>query len=95
MTPQEARIIVLENALRQAYHTTSFLHGCLTKKKVYKYSYPEQTEKHLKNWESLVDTDIGCLHSYQKENCESCAKRLDHSIKLNEANMILNKIVGE
>ena len=30
MTPEEAKIILLENALIEAHHTISFLHGCLT-----------------------------------------------------------------
>ena len=30
MTPQQARIIVLEDTLIQAIHTVEFLHGCLT-----------------------------------------------------------------
>lgn len=29
MTPEQARIIILENALVQAIHTIEFLHGCL------------------------------------------------------------------
>lgn len=29
MTPDQARIILLEDALIQSYHTISFLHGCL------------------------------------------------------------------
>ena len=73
MTTEEAKIILLEAQLRQAYHTITFLHGCLTSDG-YKYSYPEQTLHRLKGIEKLLDIiNLGsnqyCFHSGHNEDC--------------------------
>jgi hypothetical protein len=60
MTKEEAKIIVLEDALRQAQSTVEFMHGCLTYPYEnhpdggYYYAYPEHTLKHLEEWKNLA-----------------------------------------
>lgn len=65
----------LEDALSQAVSTIEFLHGCLTSDG-YKYAYPEQTAKRLKDFRELLPaTPGGCCHSYHDSSCENCIWR--------------------
>lgn len=90
MTPEQARIVLLEDALIQACHTVSFLHGCLTSDR-FKYSYPEQTAAHLQEWKALVTIPSGCHHSRFHENCEACKDHAKRRAALEEANKVLSK----
>lgn len=87
-TLDDARIVLLEAELIQAYHTISFLHGCLTSDG-YKYMYPEQTIQRLKAIEDLVDITSGCYHSKFKGNCPTCVAQMNREIKVNRAKEIL------
>ncbi len=92
MTPQEARIVLLEDALRQAQHTVEFLHNCLVNPvdknrkgfQGYSYGYPDQTIAHLKEWNELVplveDSVKPCFHSMIKKDCPSCQEH--HRLRL-------------
>lgn len=109
MTEQEARIIVLEDALRQAQNTVEFLHNCLvnpvdetikTGCKGYSYGYPEHTVQELKEWKALcprVKDIVGrpCFHSMNKEDCESCQMHHKHRVLLYEAKGVLGIPRGE
>lgn len=70
MTPEQARIVILEDALIQAYFTISFLHAGLTNEK-FKYRHPEQTVGRLVAWSEIVSIPV-CCHSMPQEDCESC-----------------------
>ncbi len=79
------RITLLEDALEQAQHTVSFLHGCLTDP-TYSYAYPDQTLRHLKEWAELVPVSEGCFHSRMRpEDCESCRQHIAKMKRLAEA----------
>ena len=71
MTPEQAKIVILEDALIQAHHTVSFLHGCLTNEK-FRYYHPEQTYRSLHAWSQIVSIPEVCVHSVYKEDCKSC-----------------------
>ncbi len=78
MTHDEARIILLEDALIQAYHTMGFLYCCL--EEGCKHAYPEQTLDRLKHIEGLVTIpgdELICPHSFPSPGCKGCedAKR--------------------
>lgn len=88
MNADQARIVLLEDALEQAQHTVSFLHGCLTSDG-YKYAYPEQTIRHLERWEALVPLRKLCVHSFTAEGCESCAARNERFARIAEAHEVL------
>lgn len=75
MTKEEAKIILLEQELVQAYHTINFMHGCLINPTGYKYSYPNQTTKELNEIKKLVNIPRGCPHSLTSPTCESCQER--------------------
>lgn len=71
----ELRVMELEDALYQAVSTIEFLHGCLTSDG-YKYAYPEQTARRLKDFRELLPaTPGGCCHSYHDSSCENCVWR--------------------
>ena len=90
MTPQEARIFLLECALMQAQHTISFMHGCLTNPEMYKYTYPDQTVDRLKWFETLAKPDEGCFHSSGAEpGCMECQKATEKRRKYREAMAVL------
>jgi hypothetical protein len=100
MTTQEARIIVLEDALRQAQNLVEFLHGCLTRPAktipavqmngAYKYEYPESTLEELKKWSTIAPrSNSMCYHSMHVPDCESCQEHLTESRLLTEAKRIL------
>ena len=72
MNAQEAKIIILEDALRQAQNTVEFLHGCLTDPKGFNYAYPSHTLVYLKEWDQLAPRSPYCIHSFFKEDCEGC-----------------------
>jgi hypothetical protein len=74
MTKDEARIILLEAALRQAQHTVRFLHECLSGDG-YIYRYPAQTLARLKTWAELVPPHEMCAHSGHHPGCVSCEQR--------------------
>lgn len=101
MTPEEARILILEDALIQSYHTIDFLHNCLvnpsdptkTGFRGYSYEYPEQTISRLENIEKIVKIPIGCYHSRFEASCQSCVNALESRRQLNEAKKVLQ--IGE
>ncbi|RJQ27064.1 hypothetical protein C4577_01960 [Candidatus Parcubacteria bacterium] len=96
MTKEEARIILLEDALRQAQHTVEFLHNCLLYPSDhhmnggYNYAYPEQTLKHLEDWNKLAPKEIFCNHSRYEESCKSCVDRVNEYKRLIEAKEIID-----
>ena len=91
MTPQEARILILEDALSQAHHTVSFLHGCLTSKD-FNYGYPHQTLETLKEWENLIDIPEGCMHSRFHKDCNLCQIQKVRQSNLREARKVMEVI---
>ena len=98
MTKEEARIIILEDALRQAQWTVEFLHGCLVypdngeMKGGYEYAYPEQTLDRLQEWRKLVPLPKLCNHSYNEIGCESCKNREEERTRLYEAKKVLSLV---
>ena len=50
MSPEQARIVLLEDELNTAASTIEFLHGCLMWPEAFRYSYPEHTEARLKKY---------------------------------------------
>ena len=89
MTKDQAKIILLENALNEAQNTVEFLHGCLTSSN-YSYNYPAQTLSNLKNWYELVPKSKGCVHSFDRLDCPECQDRKGRSKQLTEARKILS-----
>lgn len=88
MTPEQARILILEDALEQAQNVVSFMHGCLTDPG-YSYEYPEQTSRHLERWGQLVPVRRYCVHSVHKRDCPSCQEHLIKMGLLAEAERVL------
>lgn len=88
MTPDQARIVLLESELRQAQSTVEFLHGCLTSTH-YRYAYPDQTLDRLKEWEELAPRDEFCAHSVEKPGCVACQKGRERRKQIYEAKEIL------
>ena len=86
MNKLQARIVILEDALIQAQHTVEFLHGCLTDDH-YRYEYPEQTVRRLREWAILVPAPEGCAHSVHKSDCESCVAHVAYQARMIEARM--------
>ncbi len=72
MTPEEARIVLLEQALDQACNTIGFMHGCLTDDKHYGYAYPEHTAKHLEAFRLLAPERESCVHSMTMQHVDDC-----------------------
>jgi len=100
MTEQEARIVVLEDALKQAQNTVEFLHNCLVNpvdrdKKTgclgYSYKHPDHTLQELKKWKMLAPR-LGkhCYHSSNEPDCEVCQVNHKERIRLYEARKALN-----
>lgn len=89
MTKEEAKIIVLENALLQAYNSIEFLHKCLIHKERYSYDYPEKTHNQLIEIEKLIEISHGCFHSKFHEDCLDCNNSLEKFKKLEEAKRCL------
>lgn len=89
MTPIEARIVILENALIQAYNKVQFLHNCLTQPESCTYSYPEQTLERLADWKKLIQIPKICYHSYyapgRGEPCEACEEAKVYHQRLDNA----------
>lgn len=92
MTYEEARIILLEDALRQAQHTVRFLHDCLIDAKRHKYAYPNQTIQSLDEWYKLLPSIEGCHHSGYHEDCSSCVIHRKLRKQLQEANNVISGI---
>jgi len=88
MTHEEARIVLLEAAMIQSYHTISFLHGCLTSPG-FSYDYPEQTSERLKRITDLVKIPKSCFHSRKHEGCEACVASIDRQQKVSQARACL------
>ncbi len=98
MTSDEAKVVLLESALRQAQYTVKFLHNCLinpvdhSKKgfQGYSYEHPEQTLDHLKEWAKLAPPpDKKCPHSCFCPDCEACQMRLTEARQLHSAKQVL------
>ena len=92
MTKDEARIVLLEDALEQARNTIQFMHGCLTHPQ-YHYAYPEHTEQMVERINALVPERKYCIHSglRNNEDCESCVQRVTRAILRHEAEQTLNE----
>lgn len=75
MTPEQARIVLLEDALIQSHHTIEFLHECLTSDG-FSYDYPEQTVSRMAAIKALVDIPKGCHHSKHSFDCDECRARM-------------------
>ena len=88
MTTDEARLILMEDALVQSYHTISFLHGCLTSPG-FSYDYPEQTLQRLKRITDLVGIPKTCFHSRKHDECESCRESVERRSKVSQAQSVL------
>jgi hypothetical protein len=89
MTPDQARIVLLEDALRQAQSTVQFLHGCLTSTALHVYRYPEHTQRDLDKWAALASKRPLCVHSGPQPGCVACEDRLQRHIEIGEARRIL------
>src|SRR5665213_546206 len=75
MTPDEAKIILLEDELQQAINQIEFLHNCLTSPGHNKYEYPEMTLSDLERFKKWVPEDAcpACIHAHwEHDNCPSC-----------------------
>ncbi len=90
MTKEEAKIILLEQALFQAILTIEFLDSCLLSPNFY-YSHPEQTQDLLKEFKKLVKKKELCIHSEFVPDCKSCNQRIEERNKREEALKILTK----
>ena len=101
MTKQEARIIMLEDALRQAQDTVEFLHECLTHPTGgYSYKYPEHTLQYLEEWKKLalrVSDRLGkkCYHSMNKLDCECCQVNHTERLQFMQARRILDPNIDD
>jgi len=89
MTKEEARIVLLEQALSQAICTIRFLDGCLREPGMYKYGYPDQTERHLDEMLELVGEPQLCFHSMDVLDCPSCQDRVKRFRDRDEAEKVL------
>ena len=89
MTPDEAKIYLLEDALQQAQHTIEFMHGCLTDPEGYKYAYPSHVLETLKQFHKLAPTRKGCFHSWPEHGCEQCSDSMIHARLKYEAKVTL------
>jgi hypothetical protein len=94
MTKDEARIVLLEQALFQAISTIEFLDGCLLYPKRYRYSYPKQTQDRLREFEKLVKPKEFCVHSMTVPDCPGCQQRVLEFIKRDEALKTLGALNG-
>jgi hypothetical protein len=75
MTDEEAKLVLLEQALEQAISTIEFLNGCLLEPTQYNYAYPEQTQQKLTEFKKLIVINPRCIHSMYVSECESCQSR--------------------
>lgn len=87
MTRQEARMILLEDALEHAVGQVEFLHGCLTDPEGYNYLYPWMSDNIIKEARKLVSSaHAPCVHSRITKGCESCIdgqiRRTRHQLAL-------------
>lgn len=89
MTPEQARIVLLEKALEQAYNKIGFMHGCLTDPKMHSYAYPEQTVSFLSEVERLIKIREYCVHSRFEYGCESCKAGSVRREMIREAKKVL------
>lgn len=71
---EEAYVLQLEDALYQAYNSIEFLHGCLTEPGLYRYDYPQMTQRGLARIHELLPPRPSlCVHSVRKPGeCVSC-----------------------
>lgn len=72
MTRDEARIVLLEDALDQARSAIEFMDGCLTEPNLYLYEHPEQTVRKVNEIGKLVPRRRTCIHSRLHEGCLAC-----------------------
>jgi hypothetical protein len=102
MTLEEARIVVLEDVLIQAYHLIEFLHNCLINPSKgtmgqpdfqggYYYGHPEQTAQYLDDIEKLVKIIPMCHHSCpgRGQDCQICDHIYEYHVRLAEASAVL------
>jgi hypothetical protein len=90
MTRKEAKIVLLEEALRNAQDLVEFLHRCLTRPNNHTYAFPERTEERLRQWNELAPIEPRCHHSGIVENCERCKIHWKRYIELKQAREILS-----
>jgi hypothetical protein len=89
MTTEEARIVILEDALIQSHCIIDFLHKCLTSKDTHIYQYPEHILKHIEYLKSIIEMPKHCHHSYyapdRGKECKPCEESRNHKLRLEEA----------
>lgn len=86
MTRDEAKIVLLEDALRQAQHTVEFMHGCLTEPERYSYMYPDMTLREVERWAKLAPPFKFCVHSKMRtQDCEACEHHYQQMLIRSEA----------
>ena len=88
MTPDQARIVLLEQDLTQALHTIVFLRDCL--KGNAKHMYPEHTELLIEHLRRVVPKRDPCGHSAFNQGCSGCITRHDDFVQAIEAAKVLN-----
>lgn len=88
MNKNEAKTILLEVELVQAFHMISFLHSCLTRDG-YKYAYPEHTEQQLERIARMVAIPEGCIHSVTTKGCDRCVEGNAFRSRVYEAEAVL------
>ena len=88
MTPDQARIVLLEDALVDAQHLVEFLHGCLMDTN-YSYAYPQHTQERLDEWRALAKPLRGCPHSFHRADCPACREHAAWLKRHHEARRVL------
>lgn len=95
MTPEQAQIVILQDALEQAVNTIEFLEGCL-KNPNYKYVYPEQTQETLEKIKQyLPEKPQPCAHSKTRLDCPNCQDNLKRLEQMQKAQSILSNPFGQ
>lgn len=84
MTVDQARIVLLEDALEQALSMVGFLHGCLTDP-VFSYAYPEQTTALIEELRALAPERRVCVHSMTVAGCPGCTARVERFARRSRA----------
>lgn len=88
MTEQEARLVMLTQAVQQAQHKIEFMHGCLTAEN-FEYAYPEMTASFLAHLAELAPKQPMCVHSKTERGCPGCEARLEAWRLRGEAERVL------
>jgi hypothetical protein len=93
MTEDEARTILLEDALDNAVQHIIFMHGCLTRPGQFSYAYPNMTQDLIAKIRKLTpEPNLYCHHSKFKDDCERCQNHREYMTRRHEAQQILDAI---